>query len=177
MRYALLLLAFLIAPAWAQTMVPAPNSTVNSQQPNISVTFLTPVRSARVLIDGQDVSNQVRLIGNQILLTPQNPLSNGQHQVSVDALNLIGIAQRANWSFNVAGAPSNIPPRPPSSYTPFPGTTVEGARPLLSADFPEQIVSARMLLDGRDLGSQVQLSGTRVNAQLQTDLTLSLIHI
>ncbi len=171
MRYALLLLALWITPAWAQTMSPAPNSTVNTNQPGLSVTFLTPIRSARVLIDGQDFSNQVRLVANQVLLTPQQPLSNGFHQVNVEAINLLGITQRAAWGFNVAGAPTNVTPRQPNSYTPFPGAAVQGARPLLSADFPEQIVSARMSIDGQDLANLVQLSGTRVNAQLQTDLS------
>lgn len=172
MRNVLLLLAFLIAlPACAQTVSPAPNSTVNTAQPSISATFLTPIRSARVLIDGQDYSNQVRLVANQVLLTPASPLTPGQHQVSIEAINLLGLTERANWAFFVAGAPTQGNPRTPSAYTPFPGTTVEGLRPLLSAEFPENLSTARMTVDRYEVGP-VQLSGNRANFQLQNDLSL-----
>lgn len=172
MRFVTLLLAILISvPAWAQTVSPAPNSTVSTNPPGISATFLTPIRSVRVLIDGQDYTNQSRLIANQVLLNPSQPLAPGLHQVSIEAVNLLGLTERANWAFFVAGAPTQVAPKTPSAYTPFPGTVVEGSRPILSAEFPETLTTARMSLDRYDLGS-VQIVGNRANYQTQTDFSL-----
>jgi len=125
----------------------------------------------RVLIDGQDYSAQTRLVGNQVLLTPGSPLAPGQHQVLIEAVNLLGLTERANWAFFVAGAPTQVVPRNPSAYTPFPGTNVEGTRPILSAEFPENLSTARMTLDNQEVGP-VQLMGNRASWQTQTDMLL-----
>lgn len=108
--------------AQIQQETPAPNSSVNQTQPAISVQFATPVNPADVSlsIDDIDVTSLAQVSQTQAVYTPQMPLANGQHDVSLT----VG-SEASGWKFTVA-APTATPA--PANTTPFaPGTDAEAA--------------------------------------------------
>ena len=101
---------------------PAPNSSVSQAQPAVSVQFTTPVNPAEVSLamDDIDLTSLAQVSEMQAAYTPQLPLANGEHDVSLT----VG-SEASGWKFTVA-APTPAPATP--SPNPFqPGTDAEAA--------------------------------------------------
>ncbi|MGD0156354.1 MAG: IPT/TIG domain-containing protein [Terracidiphilus sp.] len=99
---------------------PAPNSSVGQTEPAISVQFQTPVNPADVSLamDDVDITSLAQVTQTQVAYTPQLPLANGEHDVSLTVGN-----EASGWKFTVT-APTAAPATP--SSTPFqPGTDAE----------------------------------------------------
>lgn len=99
---------------------PTPNSSVSQTQPAISVQFATPVNPADVSLamDDVDITSLAQVSQTQAVYTPQLPLTNGEHDVSLTVGN-----EASGWKFTVA-APTAAPA--PAATTPFaPGTDAE----------------------------------------------------
>jgi hypothetical protein len=105
---------------------PAPNSSVSQTEPAISVQFQAPVNPADVSLamDDIDITSLAQVTQTQVAYTPQVPLSNGEHDVSLTVGN-----EASGWKFAVS-APTGAPATPSAtpSLTPFqPGTDAEAA--------------------------------------------------
>ena len=101
---------------------PAPDSSVSQTQPAISAQFTSPVNPADVSLamDDIDITSLAQVSETQAVYTPQLPLANGEHDVSLT----VG-SQASGWKFTVA-APTAAPE--PAGTTPFqPGTDAEAA--------------------------------------------------
>ncbi|MGB0064359.1 MAG: hypothetical protein WBP85_07920, partial [Terracidiphilus sp.] len=101
---------------------PAPNSSVSQTQPAVSVQFTSPVNPADVSLamDDIDITSLAQLSETQAAYTPQLPLANGEHDVSLT----VG-SEASGWKFTVA-APAAAPA--PAATTPYqPGTDAEAA--------------------------------------------------
>ncbi len=100
---------------------PTPNSNVNQAEPAVSVQFLSPVNPAEISLtmDDIDITSLSQVSQTQVAYTPQLPLANGEHNVSLAVGN-----ETSGWKFTIA-APG---PAPAPSTTPFqPGTDAEAS--------------------------------------------------
>ncbi|MBS2035037.1 copper amine oxidase N-terminal domain-containing protein [bacterium] len=82
---------------------PAQGSVVNTSRPTLHVNLdskLTP-GSARVFVDGNEVTNQVQVMGSAVHYVPQNDMNNGYHRVSVQAVDRNGRLLSRDWDFTV----------------------------------------------------------------------------
>jgi hypothetical protein len=82
---------------------PAQGSVVNTSRPTLHVNLdskLTP-GSARVFVDGNEVTNQAQVMGSAVHYVPQSDLNNGNHRVSVQAVDRNGRLLSRDWDFNV----------------------------------------------------------------------------
>ena len=104
--------------------MPAPNSSVTQAQPAVQVQFQAPVNPAEVSLsmDDIDITPLAQLTQTSVAYTPQLPLANGDHDVSLT----VG-SEASGWKFTVAA------PAPPSAAAPTgpaalqPGTDAEAA--------------------------------------------------
>jgi hypothetical protein len=99
---------------------PAPNSSVNQAQPAISVQFQAPVNPAEVSLsmDDIDITSLSQVGQTQVAYTPQLPLANGEHDVSLT----VG-SEASGWKFTVAAPAASAPATPASTLQP--GTDAE----------------------------------------------------
>jgi len=100
---------------------PAPNSSVSQTEPAISVQFQAPVNPADVSLamDDIDITSLAQVTQTQVAYTPQLPLANGEHDVSLTLGN-----EGSGWKFTVSAPAAPATPSP----TPFqPGTDAEAA--------------------------------------------------
>lgn len=84
-------------------VTPAPGSVVSQPRPTVHINMdqaLMP-GSARVFLDGQEVTNQASISGNSIHFVPNNDLSSGSHRLSVQANGRNGLMQNKDWDFTV----------------------------------------------------------------------------
>ena len=109
---------------------PAPNSSVSLPQPVVSVQFQTPVNPVDVSLsmDDVDITSLSQVSQTQVSYTPQLPLANGEHDISL----MVG-AEASGWKFTVAAAAPATPATP--ATTVLPGTDAEAA-PLPAASTP-----------------------------------------
>jgi hypothetical protein len=87
-------------------VLPLPNSQINTPRPTVQVTLNQGLQTntARVLLDGTDVTSQVQLVGNTLRFVPMYDLSPGEHRVTVQAMDLAGRWINREWSFATYGA-------------------------------------------------------------------------
>jgi hypothetical protein len=92
------------SPSFTIIVRPEPNAEVHEPYPAISARFAGAIsidpRSLRVMLDGNDVSAQAAVIGDQVLLTPRTALAPGSHSVSVVARDANGTPLVQQWSFS-----------------------------------------------------------------------------
>lgn len=108
--------AFAVNQVFGQPAVdapsPAPGSATNQTQPVISFDPGSgDVTDLRVMLDGTDVTaDATRGPDDQIMLVPEKPLGEGEHQVSVQLTsnNLIEDAASRAWGFSVDTKPPPI---------------------------------------------------------------------
>lgn len=85
-------------------VTPAEGSIVNSSRPTVHVNLdsrLTP-GSARVFLDGNEVTNQAQVMGSAVHFVPAGDLSSGFHRVSVQAVDRNGRLLSRDWDFSVS---------------------------------------------------------------------------
>jgi len=84
-------------------VTPAPGSVVSYQRPTVHITMDQALMagSARVFLDGQEVTNQANIQGNSIHFVPNSDLSSGSHRLSVQANGRNGLMQTKDWDFTV----------------------------------------------------------------------------
>lgn len=162
----------LVVPAWAQQGFPPPNSTVQTSRPAIGYDFRDLViLNPRIILDGRDVG-QLQTNGTRVQYQLPYDLAPGPHLVQATAVNQFGQRVGNQWQFTVA-SPQQAPP--PVSMNPrvVPAheSTVAEARPRLQAEFPEQLRSARLWLDGNEQTSMVMMSGNTVTFMPTQDLS------
>ncbi|HEX3464343.1 MAG TPA: stalk domain-containing protein [Candidatus Elarobacter sp.] len=106
-------------PAIAVTLQPSADAQIHDPYPAISVRFAGAAsidpRSLRVIVDGNDVSGQAAVIGDQVLFTPRTALAPGTHTVAVNARDTQGTPLLQQWSFADSFQFVSAPPP-----TPFP---------------------------------------------------------
>jgi hypothetical protein len=85
-------------------MQPANGSQVNNARPTITAGFGTRVNtnSARLYVDGLDVTSASRIQNNRLTYVPNNDLSQGNHSISAQATDTQGRAVRRDWNFQVS---------------------------------------------------------------------------
>jgi len=110
------------APAITVTLQPSANAELHEGYPAISARFAGAAsidpRSLHVVVDGNDVTAQAAVIGDQVLYTPRTALSPGTHSVSVTAQDARGTPLAQQWSFVDTFQFAAAPPGP--APTPFP---------------------------------------------------------
>jgi hypothetical protein len=99
---------------------PTPDSSVSQTQPAISVQFASPVNPADVSLamDDVDITSLAQVSETQTAYTPQLPLANGEHDVSLTVGN-----EASGWKFTVAASAAT--PAPASTTSFQPGTDAE----------------------------------------------------
>lgn len=106
------------ATAAAIVLSPPSGARVHEPYPSISARFAgantIDAGSARVMLDGVDVTAQAAVIGDEVLLTPRRALTPGQHTVTVTGRSAGGEPLSAAWSFGDTFAFSSGPPPTPS---------------------------------------------------------------
>ncbi len=102
--------------------VPTPDSSVSQPRPTISAQFQSPVNPAEVSLsmDGVDITSFCQLGQTQVSYTPQLPLGNGEHDVSLS----VG-SEASGWKFTIAAPAASAPSTPASALQP--GTDAEAA--------------------------------------------------
>jgi len=86
-------------------VTPAQGATVNTARPTVHVNLdskLTP-GTARVFLDGNEVTNQAQVMGSAVHFVPNSDLANGNHRVSVQAVDRNGRLLSRDWDFSVNG--------------------------------------------------------------------------
>jgi len=86
-------------------VTPAQGAVVNTSRPTVHVNLdskLTP-GSARVFLDGNEVTNQAQTMGSAVHFVPNSDLANGSHRVSVQAVDRNGRLLSRDWDFSVNG--------------------------------------------------------------------------
>lgn len=147
------------------TLSPGPGSRITTTRPTISARFNDSLTRARLWVDGQDFSSQVRVNGGTVSWTPNFNLDYGQHNVRVEAYNNFGYSYPANWTFEIwQGGSGGGGQVGLTRYSPAPGSVVTVLQPTVSAEFtgPVNRNSIRFYIDGRDFTPQAQISGNRV---------------
>jgi hypothetical protein len=83
--------------------LPANGSLTGVTRPTIYASFNTQIRpgTARIIVDGQDVTNLSSVGPNDILFVPRNDLAIGQHYVRVTAQDNNGSMLQEQWTFVV----------------------------------------------------------------------------
>ncbi|NOZ62234.1 MAG: T9SS type A sorting domain-containing protein, partial [Calditrichaeota bacterium] len=85
-------------------MRPIANSTVDTDQPEISAYFSDPYfpvisDSIKLLLDGVDYSDSLSVAGNKVIFQPGTLLSHTEHRVRLEAPNSAGNCAVAVWNF------------------------------------------------------------------------------
>jgi hypothetical protein len=101
---------------------PPPNSSVTQPEPAVSVQFQSPVNPADISLamDDIDITSLAQVSTTQVAYTPQLPLANGEHDVSLTVGN-----EASGWKFTIAVPASATPAVGPSPFQP--GTDAEAA--------------------------------------------------
>jgi hypothetical protein len=84
-----------------QSERPQSDATVATGRPTIRAEFSAPVdpRSLRVMLDGQDVTDQATLSPSGIVYAPQSRLQSMQHRVRVTGTDQEGLNFSRSWTF------------------------------------------------------------------------------
>ena len=85
-------------------VTPAQGAIVNTSRPTVHVNLdsrLTP-GTARVFLDGNEVTNQAQIMGSAVHFVPNNDLNSGFHRVSVQAVDRNGRLLSRDWDFSVS---------------------------------------------------------------------------
>jgi hypothetical protein len=90
----------------ASELSPAPGTTVAQARPTVHVNLGTnlQVGTARVFVDGLEVTQQAAVVGSAVNYIPASDLTQGQHRVSVQALDYSGRMLNKDWDFVVNSA-------------------------------------------------------------------------
>ncbi len=99
---------------------PTPNSSIAQQQPAISVQFQSPVNPADISLsmDDLDITSLAQVSQTQVAYTPQLPLANGEHDVSLT----VGF-EASGWKFTIAAPAATAPAAAATAMQP--GTDAE----------------------------------------------------
>jgi hypothetical protein len=95
---------------------PAPGEAITGGFPSISAVFRThggpriDMSTARLALDGQDVTTGAALAGNALGYTPALPLAVGTHRIEVRAADASGRVAFSTWTFGVVPVPGGSPP-------------------------------------------------------------------
>lgn len=90
-------------------VTPAQGSIVNTSRPTVHVNLdsrLTP-GTARVFLDGNEVTQQAQVMGSAVHFVPASDLSSGYHRVSVQAVDRNGRLLSRDWDFSVSTSSYN----------------------------------------------------------------------
>lgn len=149
------------------TEFPAPNTTAAERRPNIGATFPNGVSpgNVRMWVDGNDVSNQLIVQGNQLIWRPGYDLSVGQHNVRISGSDNFGNAIDRSWTFTIGQSGQ-------SSRFPTSGTTAT-SRPAIGMSFPQAVrtETARLWVDGQEFTNQAQITPWQISWTPPYDLS------
>lgn len=141
------------------TEFPAPNTTAAERRPNIGATFPNGVTpgNVRMWVDGNDVTSQLVVQGNQLLWRPGYDLAVGQHNVRISGSDNFGNAVDRTWTFTIGQAGQG-------SRFPTSGTTTT-ARPAIGMSFPQAVrtETARLWVDGQEFTNQAQITPWQIS--------------
>ena len=175
-KFATTLIAGIVlsAPALAQNAFPPPNSTVNQLRPSIGCDFGGGVRNLQLFIDGKEWTQAANKNGGRIDLNPTFDIGYGTHSVEARATGILGLPVNKAWQFTIANPNGDNPNNAASGATrtyPLADSVVNDTRPRISADFPENLRSARLYLDGQEVTQMTAINGNSVAFTPQTDLS------
>lgn len=138
-----------------------PQGSSNNARPEIGARFKGQLQTVRLLVDGQDVTNNASRTTNSIIWQPAYDVAPGNHNAQLTATGIHGHQVLQNWNFQVAGFNSGGQPLEITRYWPKPGPN-QSPRSKLGADFNENIASARLFADGQELTNQCSFSGNGI---------------
>ena len=159
--FALLVLVLLMSAAalaqWAVDPFPR-NEVITIARPEIGANFPFRVHqeSARLYVDGRDVTALARVDPRRISWRPPYDLDQGVHRVRVTATLIDESTLDNTWTFTLASGPS----APPSvfalaSQVPASGA-LTGLRPSIGAYFQGQLSQAQLWVDGIEVSGLAQ---------------------
>jgi hypothetical protein len=141
---------------------PSPDSSVAQTEPAVSVQFQSPVNPAEIslVMDDIDVTSLAQVGELQAVYTPQLPLANGDHDVSLT----VG-AETSGWKFTIAASPVAVVPAASGTVTLQPGTDAEAQPTPAAAGALSSALSKRATKpapSNREFGGEIdsQISST-----------------
>jgi hypothetical protein len=157
-----------IIPPVVSGFAPAPDSALSSQTPFITANFsdaLSGVDPASVIVtlDGVDVISSAIITDAEFQLTPNTPLQEGEHIVTVDVSDRVGNrAPLAIVSFTIDVTEPAI-----TQFSPQEGVIV-GALPTISFEYADSLsgidtTAVKLSLDGVDITNLATVGGTEVS--------------
>jgi len=95
------------------SLIPQDGSLINNAKPTISAEYIDDgiginPADTKIYLDGVDVTGQAQSTANKVVLTPAQPLSEGQHKVKVDIDDKAGNPASVTWSFTLHTQPPKI---------------------------------------------------------------------
>jgi hypothetical protein len=99
---------------------PLPGSQINTTRPTVQVNLANGLQpaTARILLDGTDVTPQAQITGNTVRFIPNYDLAPGEHRVSIQAMDTAGRWINRDWNFMSYATPGGVNPYNPSALIP-----------------------------------------------------------
>jgi len=159
-------------PSWAQNVFPPANSTIDQLRPVIGCDWGGSARNLQLYIDGRDMTQAANKNGGRIDISPTFDVGYGTHTIESRATSILGLPVAKTWTFTISNPNGNLPPvnntNPATRTYPLADSEINDVRPRISADFPENLRSARVYLDGQEVPAAI--NGNSVYFQPQIDL-------
>lgn len=168
------LFAILAVPACltlaVEAQTPYPTGNVKDLRPKVGCKFSGPMRNLRLFMDGKELTAQSLRASQSIEYVPAANLNFGHHECWAFGLNLLGLKVEKRWSFDTVQQQQGLPPASLQTL-PQNGATVDQVRPQIQGTAPQNILAARVYLDGQEVTRQVSLQGNRFEFQPGSDLS------
>ncbi|MBI4229538.1 MAG: hypothetical protein HY608_01755 [Planctomycetes bacterium] len=152
-------------PPVIANLVPAPDSILAEPRPAISASFSDALSgvdaaSARVRLDGQDLTALATILASGLSVTPPVDLVDGPHTASVEVSDLGGNRAMVSWSFTTDATAPEIAVADPQD-----GTIVQTATPPMRVTYADatsgvDLTSLVILLDGMDITPRFEKTAT-----------------
>eukprot|EP01034_Spumella_vulgaris_P040571 gene40570-50186_t len=130
------------------------------------------IGGVRLLVNGQDVTEQATVAADGITYTPPQPLAGGAHSVQLTVPDTAGNVAQAQWAFTVdAAAPMA------TSLQPAQGSELAAnGVPTVSASYANDgvgmdVARIRLLVNGQDVTAQAQVTATGITWRPAAPLT------
>ncbi len=153
---------------------PAPDSTVETKQPRVSVRAPQEVDrdSLKLFVDGIDFTRQLEKRQRGVIWRPAYELDSGRHRVEVAGRDRNGNRVAYDWNF-VIGQTTDQGNQSGQTIEPFPPAeeTISNSRPLIGIDFKQSISNATLYVDGRDFTQSANRTQTSIAWQPTYDLS------
>ncbi len=157
-------------PPQVTGMSPASGALTNNSRPAISVAFSDATSgiaaaSARILINGTDVTPLVTVTSSGVTYVPATALPDGIAAVTVTVSDNAGNEVTATWSFTVDTTPHDV-----SAISPANASLVAASSSVVAAQFSDlngiDASSVALMIDGTDVTGSASVDGSGISVSV-----------